>query len=469
MGPRATWCAMMRISEIAQRLACRLDAGVSPNVECVGVSTDSRSIAEGELFVALTGENFDAHNFLAQVKARGAIAAVVSRRVDVEIPQLVVGDTMLALGVIAQYWRSRFTLPILALTGSNGKTTVKEMLRSILIAHLGDEQRLLATEGNLNNNIGVPQMLLRLRATHQLAVLEMGMNHLLEIDYLTRLAAPDVAIINMAGTAHIGELGSREAIAQAKGEIYAGLRGGGIACINIDDRFADYWRGLNSARKILTFGTANDAQVRGELNDGGVVLHIDGQSADVALAVAGVHNRRNAIAAAAGAHALGVPLATIAQGLRRFVGVAGRLQRFAAVNGSVVIDDSYNANPDSMRAAISVLAELSGPRVLVLGDMAELGADAASMHAEIGVAAREAGIERLFCVGTLATEYEKAFGSGATHFASIEDLVGALALQLGGVNAGSAALVKGSRSARMERVLAQLAERGLIDYQKDHH
>jgi UDP-N-acetylmuramoyl-tripeptide--D-alanyl-D-alanine ligase len=448
--------ASMTMVDCARMLGAKLiDASSSPiGAVFQGVSTDSRTIAQGELFVALKGENFDGHEYVAKSAARGAAAALVSRVVDSPIPQIVVGNTMFAYGQLAQLWRSRFTTPILAITGSNGKTTVKEMLRAILVTHVGREDAVLATEGNLNNNIGVPQMMLRIANTHQQIVLEMGMNHLHEIDYLTRLAVPDVALIIMAGTAHIGELGSREAIAEAKGEIYAGLKHDGVACVNADDRFADYWKSLIGTRRIVTFGTSDSATVRGELTNEGLMLHANGHREAVKLNVAGEHNQRNAIAAAAGAWASGVPLTTIARGLASFGGVDGRLRTYAGVKGAVVIDDTYNANPDSMKAAIAVLAKHTGHRVLVLGDMGELGADAAAMHAEIGRDARNANIDAVFGLGDLAVEYVRMFGEGATHYKDVESLVAALNPQL---DANTTVLVKGSRFMKMERVVAKIA------------
>jgi UDP-N-acetylmuramoyl-tripeptide--D-alanyl-D-alanine ligase len=434
-----------------------------------GVSTDTRSVAAGELFVALKGENFDAHDFVHLAAARGAAAAVVSRRIDVSIPQFVVGDTTWAYGQLGQYWRSRFSLPIIAITGSNGKTTVKEMLRAILTAHTGSAEAVLATEGNLNNNIGVPRMLLSLAPQHRVAVLEMGMNHLHEIDYLSRLAVPDVALIIMAGTAHIGEVGSREAIASAKGEIYAGLRDDGVACVNLDDRFASTWQdliGRDNRRRIVSFGTHHHATVRGELcKDGhmdGIVLHIAGASETVMLSVAGEHNQRNAIAAAAGAHALGVSLANIARGLSAFQGVAGRLRTFAGLNGASVIDDTYNANPDSMRAAIAVLARSQSKQVLVLGDMGELGADAEAMHREIGAEAKSAGIPTLLALGEVAPRYVEAFGAGATHYGSVDALVDALKPML---DSNTTVLVKGSRFMKMEQVVRAIVSNGASQHQ----
>ncbi len=447
----------MSLHDCARKLGAQLYA---PNttIHAVfgGVSTDSRSIGDKQLFVALQGEYFDGHDYVAAVADRGAAAAVVSRKVAHAIPQLIVGDTMWAYGQLAQYWRSHFCLPTIGITGSNGKTTVKEMLRAILAAHLGDTDAVLATEGNLNNNIGVPQMMLRLQPQHRMAVFEMGMNHLNEIDYLTRLVMPDVALIIMAGTAHIGEVGSREAIAQAKGEIFLGLRDDGVACINLDDSFANYWRGVvgqDNRRRIVTFGTHVEALVRGDLQHDGIDLTIDGQSQHIKLTVLGEHNQRNAIAAAAGAHALGVPLATIALGLATFYGVEGRLRTYAGLNDATVIDDTYNANPDSMRAAIDVLAATPGEKILVLGDMGELGQAAEKMHAEIGDYAKDANIDAVFALGALASAYVSACGQCASHYADVDELVAALTPRL---HARATVLVKGSRFMKMERVVKKI-------------
>ncbi len=458
--------ATMTLLDCARHLGARLflpSAGVASAFR--GVSTDSRSISPGELFVALAGENFDGHQYTGQAQQRGAAAAMVETIQDVPIAQLVVGDAMWAYGQLAQRWRSRFSLPVIALTGSNGKTTVKEMLRAILVAHCGLQSQVLATEGNLNNNIGVPQTMLHLGAEHRWAVFEMGMNHLGEIDYLTRLVVPDVTLVIMAGTAHIGELGSRAAIAKAKGEIFAGLRDDGIACINADDQFCEYWCdqiGANNQRRIITFGTHADADLRGELQSGGLTLFSGGDEVQVTLRVAGEHNQRNALAAAAAAIAVGVPLVTVGRGLGQFAGVDGRLRTYAGVNSSTVIDDSYNANPDSMQAAIKVLAEKNGRRLLVLGDMGELGADAAAMHAQIGRDARLAKVDLLYALGENAYGYVENFGEGAKHFQSVDDLLAELLPQLDG---NTTVLIKGSRFMKMERVVEKIA----LDYQKGKH
>ncbi|MEQ1515180.1 MAG: UDP-N-acetylmuramoyl-tripeptide--D-alanyl-D-alanine ligase [Usitatibacteraceae bacterium] len=422
-----------------------------------GVSTDSRSIKAGELFVALSGENFDGHAFIARAAERGAAAALVSRHVDeANIPQIIVADTRLAFGKLAQYWRRRFTLPVLALTGSNGKTTVKEMLRAILVAHFGNSESVLATEGNLNNDIGVPQMLLRLNADHRVAIIELGMNHFGEIAYLTRLVEPDIALVNMAGTAHIGELGSREAIAAAKGEIFTELKTAGVAVINLHDRFGEYWKTLAGNRKVIGFGVSPEDDLVGKFGsepDGPLSIRHQGHETKVHLQVLGKHNQRNALAAAAGASALGVPLSTIKAGLESFHGVTGRLQTYRGHNSATIIDDTYNANPDSVKAAIAVLAKFPPPRILVLGDMGELGADAADMHADVGAAAHDAGIESLCATGELMRNAVRAFGRGGEHFQEIDVMVNAVKPRL---NADTHVLVKGSRFMKMERVVAQL-------------
>ena len=424
-----------------------------------GVTTDSRTVDAGDLFVALVGESFDGHDYVAEAVRRGAVAAVVSRRIDAEpaIPQVVVADTRIALGRLAAHWRSKFALPLVALTGSNGKTTVKEMLTAILAAHAGDRDAVLATKGNLNNDIGMPLTLLELRERHRYAVIEMGMNHEGEIDYLTRIARPTVALVNNAQRAHVGILGSVEAIARAKGEIYAGLAASGIAVVNADDAFASYWKELNASRRIVTFGLAEGADVRG-LQAGTQARFITPADAfAVALQVRGEHNLRNAAAACAAAYALEIPFHAMQAGLASFAGVPGRLQRRKAPSGAVVIDDSYNANPESMKAALRVLAEEHGRKVFVMGDMGELGADAAAMHAEVGSFARQSGIDALMAVGDASRHAVQAFGRGAMHFDDVD------ALSRAAVNEsahGATILVKGSRFMKMERVADALAGKG---------
>lgn len=452
-GPAVVPAPMMDLDEVA-RAAGGVPAG--ERVTISGVSIDTRSIVPGDLFVALAGERFDGHDYVPQAIGRGAAAALVSRRVgsEREIPQVLVKDTKAALGLLGAAWRARFSLPVVALTGSNGKTTVKEMLASILAAYCGGRADVLATVGNLNNDIGVPLMLLRLRDHHRYGVFEMGMNHPGEIDYLSRLASPGVALVNNAHRAHIGMLGTLDAIAQAKGEIYAGLRSGGIALVNEDDPFAACWKGLAAGRSLVSFGTAESADVRGMFEEGQVRFVTPLDAFAVTLQVPGEHNARNAIAACAAAFALDVPPHAIQAGLAAFTGTKGRLESRRGAGGAVLIDDTYNANPDSMKAAIRVLARAPGRRIFVMGDMGELGEAAASLHAEVGAFAKGAGIERLLAVGPLCVHAVEAFGAGATHFPAVEALVTeARAASKPGVTL----LVKGSRYMQMERVVERLA------------
>ena len=449
----------MLLSQAAQVLDGQL---VGADVRFSAVSTDSRKLSPGDLFIALRGEHFDGYEFIAQAIQGGAAAAMANAdsykaHPPVLGPQssvLVVPDTRLALGQLAAYWRKQFAIPLVAITGSNGKTTVKEMLAGILSEAAGSAGAVLATKGNLNNDIGMPLTLLQLNASHRYAVIEMGMNHLGEIDYLTRIAAPDVALINNASGAHLEGLGSVHVVALAKGEILAGLEHHGTAVINADDAHAPLWRGLAGAHPLLEFGLDKQADISGrwQPHDFGLQLEVQTPQGNftVVLQVPGEHNARNALAAAAAAIALNIPLEKIAAGLEKFSGVAGRLQRKAALHGASLIDDTYNANPASVRAAISVLAQASGQHILVLGDMGELGDDAATFHAEIGAEARRAGIEKMYALGTLSNNAVREFGSGARHFERIEDLQVALEKEL---DANTTVLVKGSRFMKMERVV----------------
>jgi len=445
---------MMQLAEAADALNARL---LGADVMFDRVGSDSRNIEAGQLFVALKGEHFDGNAFAAEAINKGAAAVMVSDAATTARPALLVRDTRLALGELAKYWRNKFSAPLIAITGSNGKTTTKEMLTAILAAATGDADKVHATYGNLNNDIGLPLTLLKIKPRHQYVVAEMGMNHLGEIDYLTHIARPNVAVINNANTAHIGELGSRENIARAKGEIFAGLQADGVAVINADNDFAAYWHTLNAGRKVVTFGLQQQADVMAVYQEQAgvsrVTLTTPNGQVGFELKVEGVHNISNALAASATAYALGISNADIAKGLQSFGGVYGRLERKAAVNGAVVIDDTYNANPDSMKAAIDVLAKQAGEKLLVLGDMGELGADAKKMHAEIGAYAKESGLAKLYCLGESSKEMVTAFGAGAQHFESPETVAAAVLPQL---NNNSTVLVKGSRFMRMERVVSLL-------------
>jgi UDP-N-acetylmuramoyl-tripeptide--D-alanyl-D-alanine ligase len=448
---------MMRLSEAAAMLGVSF-AGADAEVK--RVSTDSRSIQPGDLFIALRGQKFDGGAFAAQALQQGAAGVVLDATQAPEITTaLRVDDTRLALGRLAAAWRQRFTIPVVAITGSNGKTTVKEMLAAILRVEAGADAAVLHTEGNLNNDIGLPLMLLRLRDTHQFAVLEMGMNHAGEIDNLTRLARPGVAVVTNALTAHIGFLGSVENIARAKGEIFNGLSDAGIAVFNADDAHASLWREANARRCIIDFGLRQPASVRGQYRPSGfgavLTLVLPDAEFEVNLQVPGEHNVMNALAAAAAAFALDVSHRSIVTGLSGFTGVKGRLQKKPALHGSTLIDDTYNANPDSVKAALAVLAQQPGKKVLVLGDMGELGTDAAAMHAQIGLAARDAGVDRLLALGDLSRETVGAFGAGAMHFERIQELLAELENEL---TPDTTVLVKGSRFMQMERVVQSFME-----------
>jgi UDP-N-acetylmuramoyl-tripeptide--D-alanyl-D-alanine ligase len=446
---------MMDTVEAARAVGGRLHGGNAP---FDAVSTDSRAVGAGDLFIALKGERFDGHEYVPRAEGQGAAASVVARPVEgARKAQVVVDDTRLALGRLASYWRGKFTLPLVALTGSNGKTTVKEMIAAVLATHVGARDPVLATEGNLNNDIGMPLTLLELRGKHRYAVIEMGMNHAGEIDYLTRLAHPAVALVNNAQRAHVGLLGSVEAIARAKGEIYAGLDADGVAVVNEDDSFAAYWKSLNPGRRIVSFGLSEGASVRGRIDGARVQVTTPDSTFGVKLQVAGEHNVRNALAACAACHALGIPATAMQAALERFAGVPGRLQRRPAPGGGWVIDDTYNANPESMKAAVKVLAAEKGRRVFVMGDMGELGSDAPAMHAEVGEFAREQGIDLLIAVGPASVHAARAFGDSARHFDAVD---GARDAAKAEAAAGATVLVKGSRFMQMERVADAIAAPG---------
>jgi UDP-N-acetylmuramoyl-tripeptide--D-alanyl-D-alanine ligase len=440
----------MQLSEAADMLHGKRSGA---DVRFAGISTDTRTLAERNLFFALSGPRFDGHDWLVQAQERGAAAAVVSRPVQLPLAQIEVADTRLALGELARHWRLRFAIPVVGITGSNGKTTVKEMVTAIL----AQRGAVLATRGNLNNDIGVPLTLARLGAEHRSAVVEMGANHLREIAYLVDLARPTVGIITNAGPAHLEGFGSLEGVAQGKGELFAGLPMDATAVINADDRFADLWRGLAGNRKRVTFGVQNEADVRGtysvQAQGSAIRMQTPEGEIDVLLPLPGRHNVLNALGAAAAALAAGAAPADVKAGLESLGGVSGRLQRKTRADGGTVIDDTYNANPGSLRAAIDVLRELPGAAWLVLGDMGELGDNAAQMHAEIGAYAREAGIPGLFTLGPLSAQAARAYGAGAQAFDDLNALVAALHAQL---RPDIAVLVKGSRSAGMERVVQAL-------------
>jgi len=425
------------------------------DAEFSGVSTDTRTLARGDLYVALVGPNFDGHDFVDVAAGKGAIGALVSRHLDAGIASVQVADTRLGLGQLAAHWRRQFRIPVIAVTGSNGKTTVKNMIAAILNA----AGPALATQGNLNNDIGVPLTLLRLKPGDRYAVIEMGMNHPGEIDYLTRLACPTVALINNAAAAHLAGLGSVEAVARAKGEIYAGLGADGIAIVNADDTYADLWRALAAPHRVITFGLDRPADVSAEyqLDAGGSTIHLKTPHGGISmrLSLLGRHNVMNALAASSASLAAGVSLADIQAGLEKLKSVSGRLEVKRGRNGARVLDDTYNANPGSLAAGVEVLKAASGERVLVLGDMGELGESARDIHRRVGQLAKSLGIEHLYAVGELTQDAVEAFGKGAQHFTSHEALTKSLRKNMHG---GMTVLIKGSRLMKMERVVAGIVE-----------
>ena len=451
---------MMSTGDAAQAIGGRVYGAPT---RFTSVSTDSRAIEAGALFVALRGERFDGHEFIAGAKARGAAAAMVNQAWRLETPEpgipcIAVEDTRLALGRLAGCWRARVSIPLVAVAGSNGKTTVKEMIAAILRAHYG-EQATLATQGNLNNDIGLPLTLLRLRATHRAAVIEVGMNHPGETAYLAGIARPTVALVNNAQREHQEFMKGVEEVAREHGAVFAALPADGTAVINADDPYAAYWRSLVRREQIRDFGIERPAAVSGRctLSDFGSEIELSAPEGSVkfTLQVAGLHSALNAVGAAAGATAAGADLSMVAKGLSGFTAVGGRLQVKRGRSGAVIVDDTYNANPDSARAAIEVLSRLPGRRILVLGDMGEVGEQGETFHRETGRCAAQAGIDELLAIGDLAAHAFAEFGSGGTWYAQIEDLLDEVAEK---AVAGTTILVKGSRFMRMERVVAALVE-----------
>ncbi|SDI43501.1 UDP-N-acetylmuramoyl-tripeptide--D-alanyl-D-alanine ligase [Pseudomonas panipatensis] len=440
------------LSEVAAPLNGRV---LGKDVAFAAVSTDSRAIEPGQLFVALSGPRFDGHDYLADVAAKGAVAALVQREVvGAPLPQLLVSDTRIALGQLGALNRDAFAGKVAAVTGSSGKTTVKEMLASILRT----QGEVLATRGNLNNDLGAPLTLLQIGAQHQSAVIELGASRVGEIAYTVGLTRPQVAIITNAGTAHVGEFGGQDKIVEAKGEILEGLDQDGVAVLNLDDRAFATWKARAGERRVLSFGLKQpgaDFHARDLQRDprGCVGFSLAGVAGEarIQLNLLGEHNVANALAATAAAYALGVPLVGIVEGLQKLQPVKGRAVAQLATNGMRVIDDSYNANPASICAAVDILAGFSGRTVLVLGDMGELGAWAEAAHREVGAYA--AGkVSALYAVGPLMLNAVQAFGAAGRHFADQASLIDALA----GEQPTTTILIKGSRSAAMDKVVAAL-------------
>jgi UDP-N-acetylmuramoyl-tripeptide--D-alanyl-D-alanine ligase len=443
----------LRLSEIALWTHGKLHGVDAP---ARGVSTDTRKLAPGELFVAIKGEHHDGHDHLAQAAERGAAGALVSRRVDARVPQVIAADTVLALGDLASAVRAQRRARVVGITGSNGKTTVKAFTASILQHH----GRTHSNAGNFNNEIGLPLSLLSMPEDAEYAVIEMGAGKPGDIAYLAAIARPEVGLVNNIAPAHLERMGSLEGVAETKGALYQALPADGTAVINADDAFADFFAGLAGTRRVLRFGFDEKADIHAlamEMRADGSTFNliVPGGSRRARLPLPGRHNIANALAATALAHALDVPLTTIVAGLENVNAIGGRLQRRRASGGWHVIDDSYNANPGSTAAAIATLALQPDERWLVLGDMAELGADAAALHARIGEQARGAGIDKLFAVGAFSQNAVRAFGESALQF---EDQAGLIAALRKALHPGVTVLVKGSRSSAMERVVA-----GLLD------
>ena len=443
----------LTLSDVAAALAGRV---IGANSRFDGVSIDSRAIQPGQLFVALSGPRFDGHDYLNEVAAKGAVAALVEREVpNSALPQLLVKDTRQALGQLGALNRAAYDKPVAAITGSSGKTTVKEMLASILRTR----GPVLATRGNLNNDLGVPLTLLELAPEHSAAVIELGASRLGEIAYTVAMTKPHVAVLNNAGTAHVGEFGGPDKIVEAKGEIIEGLGADGIAVLNLDDKAFAIWKNRAAGRQVLTFALEN-SQADFYASDLGrdargcpsFTLHSPMGAEPVQLNLLGTHNVANALAAAAAAHALGVSLFGIVTGLNAVQPVKGRAVAQLASNGMRVIDDSYNANPTSMCAAVDILAGFSGRTVLVLGDIGELGEWAEQGHRDVGAYAR-GKVSALYAVGPLMAHAVAAFGEQARHFANQAELIAALGAE---TDSNTTILIKGSRSAAMENVVAAL-------------
>lgn len=439
--------------ELAMVAECTQGRLRGTSLRVTSVSTDSRALAEGALFVALRGERHDAHDFVAAAQENGAAAALVEREVDADLPQVIVADAQRALGQLAGAVRAARDTCVIGITGSNGKTTVKSLVASILGRHAPTH----VNSGSFNNEIGLPLTLLSMPEDSRFAILEMGAGKPGDIDYLVRIARPQIGLVNNIAPAHLERMGSIDGIAETKGALYAGLPDDGIAVINIDDAYAGYFSDLAGARRKIKFGLDPAAEVsardiRQSATSEFVLCTPQGEM-PIALALSGRHNLLNALAAASIALAVGVPLETIRDGLEAARAVAGRIARRAHPGGAEIIDDSYNANPASFAAAIEALAACAGRRVLVMGDMRELGADARRLHAETGALARQRGIDGLYATGELSAAAVEAFGAGARHFDTQAALVGALHAEL---VPATTLLVKGSRGSAMDKVVNAL-------------
>ena len=445
MTLQQTWLSLKEIAEMTGGELHGDDIAID------SVATDSRLVKADQLFIAIKGERFDAHDFVANLEGKAG-AALVHKKIECDLPQVVVKDTLQALADLAFAWRKRFTKPVIGLTGSNGKTTLKEMIAAILSI----EGNVLATHGNLNNDIGMPLTILRIREEHDFAVIEMGANHFEEIDFLTAIARPDVAVVNNAGAAHLEGFGDLVGVAKAKGEIFNGLGTHGVAVINADDTFAEFWQNSNKGREVFTFGIENESKISGQLlSDGGLMIKTGSDEVRANLKLLGRHNAMNALAATAATTALGIRLDIIIEGLESLQPVKGRLAPVAGIYNSQILDDTYNANPDSAVAALDVLAQRKNT-VFVLGDMGELGEDTEKLHESIGEKARVAGINHMYCLGDYSAKACQKFGDNGKCFSEMNVLLNSLKEDM---TENMTILVKGSRSMRMERAVEALSQR----------
>lgn len=431
------------------------------NISFQGVSIDTRQNIKGTLFVAFPGTKTDGHDFIAAAKAAGAHAALVTRPIDCDLPQIIVKESTAALGLLGKIWRHRFHLPLVAVTGSNGKTTLKNMIASILLTACGDDETsVLATKGTLNNHLGLPLTLAELADSHRYGVIEMGMNHFGEIKYLTELTEPQIAIITNAAASHLAGVGNVEGVAKAKAEIFLGLKKDGIAILNRDDAFFTFWQSIIPDHRYLTFGFHPDADIRAldYQNNNHLHVHTPEGELQIKLPLLGKHNAKNALAAIAATLSLHIPLSAIKEGLEKNSAAPGRLEFIPLNNNINLINDTYNANPFSLQAALDALTPFHGKKMVILADMKELGEDEKSIHASAGIAIREAGVDYLFTYGELSAESAKAFGENGAHFDDQQKLLHALKPLL---SDPVTILVKGSRSMQMEKIVRSITHEDL--------
>ena len=444
----------MLLSEAAKTVGSTLSG---EDVIFSGCSTDSRTIERGNLFIALKGEYFDGHKYVSIAEKNGASSLIVDSDVSNTKPFIKVKNTREAMGMLAKSWREKITIPLVAITGSNGKTTVKEMVTSIL----STVSNVHATSGNLNNDIGVPKTLFGLNEHHSYAVIEMGANHLGEIEWLSKIASPNIAVITQCAPAHLEGFKNIQSVAKAKAEIYLGLQSSGIAIINADDEYAGFWKNCCKKTKQVTFGIESEnadiraKDIRPSTDNLSINFRLitDDDDIQISLPLIGNHNVMNALAAAACCLSLDISLHAIKKGLENMKPIKGRLQIRLGRNNIRIIDDTYNANPTSLNAAIKTLCDLKGPHFIVLGDMGELGHDAVRFHEDVGITARQNNIDGLFTIGDLSINATKSFGQGASHFDNYDDLEKSLIKIL---DKHSTVLVKGSRSMKMERIVNTL-------------